>query len=216
MVSGASSATPSWPSSPDLSGRRGHLVVIAGPSGTGKGTVVRRLLDTIPDLVLSVSVTTRKPRPAEVDGVDYRFVSDEEFDRLVAEERLLEWAEIVGHRSGTPKAPVEEVLASGRDVLLEIDVQGAGWVRRRSPEAVLIFLQPPSLEELERRLRSRGTETEEKLRVRLARAEVEMGERGNFDHVVVNDDVDRAAAEVAAILGDIRSRSPRGPEGGAP
>lgn len=216
MVSGASSATPSWPSSPDLSGRRGHLVVIAGPSGTGKGTVVRRLLDTIPDLVLSVSVTTRKPRPAEVDGVDYRFVSDEEFDRLVAEERLLEWAEIVGHRSGTPKAPVEEVLASGRDVVLEIDVQGAGWVRRRSPEAVLIFLQPPSLEELERRLRSRGTETEEKLRVRLARAEVEMGERGNFDHVVVNDDVDRAAAEVAAILGDIRSRSPRGPEGGAP
>lgn len=216
MVSGASSATPSWPSSPDLSGRRGHLVVIAGPSGTGKGTVVRRLLDTIPDLVLSVSVTTRKPRPAEVDGVDYRFVSDEEFDRLVAEERLLEWAEIVGHRSGTPKAPVEEVLASGRDVLLEIDVQGAGWVRRRSPEAVLIFLQPPSLEELERRLRSRGTETEEKLRVRLARAEVEMGERGNFDHVVVNDDVGRAAAEVAAILGDIRSRSPRGPEGGAP
>lgn len=216
MVSGASSATPSWPSSPDLSGRRGHLVVIAGPSGTGKGTVVRRLLDTIPDLVLSVSVTTRKPRPAEVDGVDYRFVSDEEFDRLVAEERLLEWAEIVGHRSGTPKAPVEEVLASGRDVVLEIDVQGAGWVRRRSPEAVLIFLQPPSLEELERRLRSRGTETEEKLRVRLARAEVEMGERGNFDHVVVNDDVGRAAAEVAAILGDIRSRSPRGPEGGAP
>lgn len=135
---------------------------------------------------------------------------------MVAEERLLEWAEIVGHRSGTPKAPVEEVLASGRDVVLEIDVQGAGWVRRRSPEAVLIFLQPPSLEELERRLRSRGTETEEKLRVRLARAEVEMGERGNFDHVVVNDDVGRAAAEVAAILGDIRSRSPRGPEGGAP
>lgn len=166
--------------------------------------------------MLSVSVTTRRPRPAEVDGVDYRFVSDEEFDRLVADDALLEWAEIVGHRSGTPKAPVEEILGSGRDVLLEIDVQGAGWVRRRSPEAVLIFLQPPSLEELERRLRSRGTETEEKLRVRLARAREELEERGRFDHVVVNDDVDRAAAEVAGILGSIRSRSPREPEGGQP
>lgn len=185
--------------------------MLAGPSGTGKGTVVSHLLRRDPSLVLSVSVTTRRPRPNEVDGVDYRFVSDDEFDRLVADGALLEWAAIVGHRSGTPSGPVEEVLASGRDVLLEIDVQGAGWVRRRSPDAVLIFLAPPSLEELERRLRSRGTETEDRLRARLARAREELAEAGAFDHVVVNDDVDRAVDEVAAILRGIRN-----PTGGTP
>ncbi|MFM7718585.1 MAG: guanylate kinase [Actinomycetota bacterium] len=188
---------------------RGRLFVLAGPSGTGKGTVVRRVLERLPTVELSVSATTRAPRPGERDGVDYRFVSDAAFDDLVASGGLLEWAEIVGHRSGTPAAPVEEALAAGRDVLLEIDVQGAGWVRRRMPEAVLIFLAPPSLEELERRLRSRGTESEESIRRRIAAAEVELGERGRFDHVVVNDDLDRATAEVAAILG-------RTPTGGAP
>jgi guanylate kinase len=155
----------------------------------------------VPDLWLSVSVTTRPPRPTERPGVDYRFVSEEAFDRMVEADELLEWAEIFGHRSGTPAAPIREVLASGRDALLEIDVQGARQVREAMPGAVLILLEPPSLEELERRLRSRGTEDEERLAARLAKAAWELEQRGWFDHVVVNDDLERAAAEVAAIIG---------------
>ncbi len=148
----------------------------------------------------SVSVTTRRPRPDERDGVEYSFVSDERFDELVRGHELLEWAEIYGHRSGTPEAPIREKLAEGRDVLLEIDPQGASWVRRRVPDAVLIFLRPPSLEELERRLRTRATETEDKLRRRLAKAGVEIADAAWFDHVIVNDDPDEAATQVAAIL----------------
>lgn len=161
---------------------------------------MRRALERVPEVSLSVSATTRAPRPGERDGIDYRFVSDAEFDRLIADGELLEWAEIVGHRSGTPAGPVVEAIEEGRDVLLEIDVQGASWVRRRIPEAVLIFLAPPSLEELERRLRSRGTEDEAALRRRIATAEHELAERDRFDHVVVNDDLDRATAEVVGIL----------------
>ncbi len=179
---------------------------MAGPSGVGKGTVVRTLLARRPDLYLSISVTTRRPRPAERDGVDYVFVADEEFDRMVAADDLLEWAEIFGHRSGTPAEPIERVLSSGRDALLEIDVQGAGIVRAKVPEAVLIFLAPPSIEELERRLRSRGTEDEEKLSRRLTKAGWEMEQRAWFDHVVVNDDVARASDQVAAIIGRSRAR----------
>jgi guanylate kinase len=145
-------------------------------------------------------VTTREPRPEERDGIDYHFVSDEEFDRLVAGGELLEWAHVVGHRSGTPARPVEEALAAGRDVVLEIDVQGARQVRERAPEAVLIFLAPPSMEELERRLRSRGTEDEARLALRLATARAEMAQQGWFDHVVVNDHLDEATAQVEAII----------------
>jgi guanylate kinase len=166
----------------------------------GKGTIVRSLLARYPDLSLSVSVTTRAPRPGEREGVDYFFVSDDRFDELVEQGELLEWAEIYGHRSGTPRAPIRDLLAAGRDVLLEIDVQGADWVRKRAPDAVLVFLRPPSLEELERRLRSRGTETEEKLARRLAKAGAEMADSSWFDHVVVNDEVARAAERVGAIL----------------
>jgi guanylate kinase len=172
----------------------------------GKGTVVQRVLREHPDVHLSVSVTTRPPRPGEREGVEYFFVDPSRFDELVASHDLLEWAEIYGHRSGTPAEPIREARARGRDVLLEIDVQGAGWVRRRIPEAVLIFLRPPSLEELERRLRARGTESEEVLRRRLDKAEAEMAEASWFHHVVVNDDVDEAASQVAAIL---RSVPPR-------
>lgn len=179
---------------------RGKLFVIAGPSGVGKGTVVRHLLERLPDLFLSISVTTRRPRPTERDGVDYHFVSDERFDRLIAAGELLEWAQVFGHRSGTPAAPVEEALSSGRDAVLEIDVQGAGQVRAVAAHAVLVFLAPPSMEELERRLRTRGTEDEEKLTRRLAKAAEETAERGWFDHVVVNDDAERASTEVAAII----------------
>ena len=180
--------------------------MIAGPSGVGKGTLVRRLLAAHPEIRLSVSVTTRPPRPSERDGVDYRFVSDDEFDRLIEGGELLEWAGIVGHRSGTPAGPVEETLRNGTDVLLEIDVKGAFQVRERVDGALLVFLEPPSLEELERRLRSRGTEDEARLSRRLETAAWELEQRGAFDHVVVNDDLERATAQVEAILQAARSR----------
>jgi guanylate kinase len=158
------------------------------------------LLELRPELVLSVSCTTRDPRPGEVDGRDYEFISPELFDQLVEKDEFLEWAEIYGHRSGTLLAPVLKELTAGRHVILEIDVQGAAAVRRRMPEAVLIFLAPPSDGELERRLRARRTESEPELERRLRAARSEMNQRSWFDHVVVNDEVERAAAEVAAII----------------
>jgi guanylate kinase len=179
--------------------------VIAGPSGVGKGTLVRRLLELEPDLYVSVSVTTRRPRPEERDGIEYFFIDDEGFDRLIAEDELLEWAEIFGHRSGTPARPIRDVRREGRDAVLEIDVQGAAIVRRKVADAVLILLVPPSLGELERRLRTRATEDEQKLSRRLARAEEEMAQGEWFDHVVVNDDLERAAGLVAAIIETSRS-----------
>jgi guanylate kinase len=167
----------------------------------GKGTVVGRLRALRPDLVYSVSATTRDPRPGERDGVDYRFISDADFSRLVAEGAFLEWAQIYGdHRSGTLLAPVREALEAGHDVILEVDVQGAAAIRRLVQEAVLVFLAPPSEEELARRLRERRTESEPQRARRLAAAASEMEQAGWFDHVVVNDDVDQAAAQVAAII----------------
>jgi guanylate kinase len=136
----------------------------------------------------------------EVDGVDYFFVDEDAFDRMVAAGELLEWADIVGHRSGTPRGFVDDRLAAGRDVVLEIDVVGASQVRERVPGSVLIFIEPPSLEELERRLRGRGTETEEAIRRRLETAAWELEQRSWFDHVVVNDDLQRAAEQVTAII----------------
>lgn len=167
----------------------------------GKGTVVRRLLELKPELAYSVSATTRQPRPGEVNGRDYRFVSPRVFEELIDDGAFLEWAEIYGHhRSGTLRAPVLDQLDAERDVILEIDVQGAATVRQKMPEAVLVFLAPPSKEELARRLRARHTESEGDLARRLAAAEGEMEEAGWFDHVVVNDDVGRAAQELAAII----------------
>jgi guanylate kinase len=167
----------------------------------GKGSIVRNLLAHDPDgLSLSVSVTTRAPRPTEVDGVDYFFVDDDAFERMIRAGELLEWAEIVGHRSGTPRGFVEGRLAEGRNVVLEIDVVGASQVRERVPGAVLIFVEPPSMEELERRLRGRGTETEERIRLRLETAAWELEQREWFDHVVVNDELERASAQVTAII----------------
>lgn len=158
-----------------------------------------------PDLYLSVSCTTRAPRPGERDGRDYHFVSRGEFDTLVEDGAFLEWAEIYGdHRSGTLRAPVGEALEAGRDVILELDVQGAASIRRVMPDAVLIFLDPPSEEELARRLRARRTEDLAALARRLSAAREEIGQRSWFDHVVVNDDVDAAAAQVAAIIGERR------------
>jgi guanylate kinase len=162
--------------------------------------VVRRLLALRPDLAYSVSCTTREPRPGEVDGRDYRFVSPGLFAQLVEEGAFLEWAEVFGHRYGTLWGPIASLVEEGRDVILEIDVQGARRVRDRDPEAVLVFLAPPSTEELARRLRSRGTEDGAELDRRLAGARWEMEQEGWFDRVVVNDHVDRAAAEVASII----------------
>jgi guanylate kinase len=191
-----------------LANRRGTLFVIAGPSGVGKGTVVREVRSRVPDeLVLSVSATTRPPRAGETDGVDYVFVDDDGFDRLVADGEMLEWAEVFhGHRYGTPAPPVEAHRAAGRDVLLEIDVEGARQVRERAPDAVLILLEPPSRDELERRLRSRGTESDTDIAERLAKADWELAQVNLFDHVVVNDDLDRASSQVAAIIEASRVR----------
>ena len=183
--------------------------MIAGPSGVGKGTVVRRVRSSMPgDLVLSVSATTRRPRPGEVEGGDYLFVEDAAFDRMVERGELLEWAEVFhGHRYGTPALPVKQHRDAGRDVMLEIDVEGARWVRERAPDAVMILLEPPSRSELERRLRSRGTESDASIAERLAKADWELGRAAMFDHRVVNDDLERASAEVAAIIEASRARS---------
>ncbi|MDP9295389.1 MAG: guanylate kinase [Actinomycetota bacterium] len=180
--------------------RRGRLFVISGPSGVGKGTVVRELLRRDPSLAYSVSAKTRRPRAGEVDGREYRFMSEADFDRLVEDDAFLEWAEMFGHRSGTLSAPVEEALAEGRNVILEIDVQGAATVKERVPDAVLVFITPPSRSELVRRLRARGTENEEDFERRLAAVDREMAAADLFDRVVVNDDLERGVAEVAGIL----------------
>jgi len=175
--------------------------VISGPSGVGKGTVVRLLLERRPDLSLSVSATTRDPRPDEVDGRDYRFVTRRQFDHLIEDGAFLEWADIYGdHQSGTLLAPVADDLESGRDVVLEVDVQGAASIKEKMPGAVLIFLAPPSREELARRLRERRTESESQLERRLAAADEEMRQASWFHHQVVNEDAEEAAEQVAAII----------------
>ncbi len=176
------------------------LLVIAGPSGVGKGTIVARLREHFPDLWESVSYTTRDPRPDEVDGVDYRFVTREEFESLRDAGGFLESFEVFGDLKGTPRGPVEDHLAAGVDVLLEIDVQGALKVRRHFPDAVLVFVRPPTLADLRARLEGRGTETEAELARRLTEAQGEMTRAPEFDHVVVNDDLERVVSEVAGIL----------------
>jgi guanylate kinase len=175
----------------------GRLCVISGPSGVGKGTVIRALRRIRPDLLLSVSATTRTRRQGEQDGVHYHFLDDAAFDDLIAADGLLEWAQFAGHRYGTPAGPVR---AAGRDVLLEIEVQGARQIRERIPESVSVFLAPPSLEELAQRLRGRGTESEAAIQARLDQARAELAEASAFDHLVLNDDVARAADEIARIL----------------
>jgi len=188
--------------------RRGTLIVIAGPSGVGKGSVVQRLLARTPEgFALSVSATTRPARPSEVDGVDYLFLDDAALDRMIETGELLEWAEVYpGRRYGTPRGFVDERRAAGLDVLLEIDTQGATQVRAQAPDALLILLVPPSLEALEARLRGRGTEDDAAIAERLTVAERELEQGGWFDHVVVNDDLDRATEEVAAIIDASRTR----------
>ena len=178
----------------------GVLIIVSAPSGCGKSTVVHRLMEKRENLRFSVSATTRKPREGETDGVDYYFVSRQEFRRMVEENEFLEHAEYVGNCYGTPRAPVEEQLKKGCDVYLDIDVQGAMQVKALRPETLMIFLMPPSVEELERRLVKRGNNTPEEIKGRLAAAEREFAFRDRFDHVVVNDEVERAVDEISQLI----------------
>ncbi|APX31673.1 guanylate kinase [Brachybacterium sp. P6-10-X1] len=178
------------------------VTVLAGPTAVGKGTVSAKIREQYPQIWLSVSATTRPPRPGEVDGVHYRFVSEDEFTRLVETDQMLEWATVHGrHRYGTPRGPVDEAVADGHPVLLEIDLAGARQIRRTVPEARFVFLAPPSWESLVERLVGRGTETAEERERRLLTARRELAAESEFDVTIVNDEVLRATAELAALLG---------------
>ena len=187
--------------------RRGQLIVISGPGGVGKDTLIEMLLARDPRLTYSVSYTTRPRRSYEVEGEHYRFVDEDGFWKLARSGELLEHARVSGHLYGTSAGRVDEALARGRDVILKIEVQGAEQVRQRRPDAVLLFVSPPSMEELRRRRRERGSEPDEVIEARQRLAEVEMGYAPNYDHVVVNDDAERAVGEMQAILESERAKA---------
>ncbi len=177
------------------------LLVLAGPTAVGKGTVAKHIIEHNPQVVLSVSATTRAPRPGEVDGVSYFFLTDAEFDELIETDEMLEFAVVHGkHRYGTPRQPVEAALAEGKAVLLEIDIQGARQVKQRMPEATSVFLAPPSWSELVSRLEGRGTEDQSEMTRRLETAKIELAAQGEFDHVIVNDEVAKCAAAVVRLM----------------
>ncbi len=182
---------------------RGRLIVVSGPSGAGKSTLIRAALDAVPELAYSVSATTRDPRPGEVDGRDYVFLTREEFERWIEEDRFLEWAEYSGNLYGTPEQKVEEFLEEGCSVILEIELQGARQVRRKRPDAAMVFVRAPSLDETRRRLAGRATETEEAVETRLATAVEEVAARDEFDYEVVNGDRERARKDMIEIMESI-------------
>ena len=179
----------------------GQLTVITGPSGVGKGTLVAALRQRQPSIWLSISATTRSPRSGERDGEHYFFLDRDDFDQRVAAGGLLEWAEFAGHCYGTPRQPVQEHLDAGRPVLLEIELEGARQVRHSFPEGFQIFIKPPSFEELERRIRGRGTDSDGAIRRRLERAQVELKAEGEFDAVLVNGDLSAGVADLERLMG---------------
>lgn len=190
--------------------RRGLLFVLSSPSGAGKSTIARKLLGSDGGLEMSVSATTRPIRPGEVDGVDYHFVDLPRFKDMVAEGAFLEWAHVFGHRYGTPSAPVDAILSRGRDVLFDIDWQGAQQLfQQAGGDVVRVFIFPPSLDELERRLRSRGTDSDDVIAARMDRAANEISHWDGYDYVLVNDDVERCFADVASILESERLKRSR-------
>lgn len=179
---------------------KGKLLVVSGPSGCGKGTVLKKVLSENDNIYYSVSATTRKPRDGEENGIHYFFITKEEFEKKIEENGMLEYAEYVGNYYGTPKDIVLDKLSGGYDVILEIEVKGAMQIRKAVPEAVLVFIAPPSMAELEKRLVGRGTEKIEVIKDRLKKAENEMEYQDKYDYLVINDDVSLAASEIAAIL----------------
>ncbi|TVR46792.1 MAG: guanylate kinase [Planctomycetota bacterium] len=200
----SAAALPGWRASRPL------VIVLSGPSGSGKSSLIADFLAMVPDFAMSVSATTRQPRPGEAHGVAYFFLSDGEFDQLAAENGFLEHATVFGrHRYGTPRHFVEQQLASGHNVIMDVDVQGADQIRQSMPEAVRIFIAPPSAEELERRLRGRGTDDEDSIARRLAEARAEAARWADFHYVVVNDQRERAVIDLAAIIRAERCASHR-------
>lgn len=179
---------------------KGRLFVFSAPSGAGKSTILGRLSKLFPNSVYSISHTTRSPRKGEVDGKDYFFVSKERFLQMIEEGKFLEWEEILGNLYGTSREFIEEALDRNQDVFMDIDVKGAKNIKNKFPKAILIFIKPPSLEELKRRLEKRGTEPEEVIRKRLSLAEEELKEADRFDYVVINEDLDQAINEIAGII----------------
>jgi guanylate kinase len=190
--------------------RRGLMLVLSSPSGAGKTTLSRMLLEADPEVELSISVTTRPRRPSEIDGRHYHFIDGARFDAMARNNELLEWANVFGHRYGTPRGPVEAALARGRDVLFDIDWQGTQQVRENARhDLVSVFVLPPSIAELERRLHSRAQDDDDIIRSRMAKAADEMSHWAEYDYVVINDDIDRAFADVRAILAAERLKRER-------
>ncbi len=185
---------------------QGRLIVVSGPSGVGKDAMLESIFDLLPGVVRSVSATTRPPRPAEIDGKDYHFLSREEFEKGIDSGYFYEYAEYGGNLYGTPKSKVDEQRAAGNDVILKIEVQGAELVKKLSPEASLVFIKPPSIEELERRLRARKTDTEDKIAERLNIALSELSQCDKYDYHIVNDDLDMASARLKDLILSLRKR----------
>lgn len=185
--------------------RRGHLFILSGPAGAGKGTLRKKLFTELPDLVFSVSCTTRDKRPGEVEGKDYYFVDRDTFARMADEGAFLEWAHVHGNCYGTRRSDVDACLDSGCDMVLEIDVQGCRQVKAKMPEAIRIFITVGSLDELESRLEDRGTETEEQMMLRLRNAAVELRSAREYDHIILNDDLDRASKELIELVRGYRN-----------
>ncbi len=183
----------------------GHIVVVCAPSGAGKRTILQRVMDKDRHLALTVSVTTRPPRNGETDGVDYEFVDRDTFEQLIAEDALVEWANVHGNLYGTRRTELARVAEGGTDALLELDVQGMRNVRNAGIDAVTIFIAPPSMNELERRIRARAADSESQIALRMNNARDEMAARGEFDYVIVNDDLDEAVASVEAVLQEMRA-----------